>query len=118
MASFDRDRKDETLQKFFAEFKNRAGYSPEGVAAVTYSAVKLMADGIKRANNADPAKGKDALAGTKDFPMLEGNLNGFNGLHEILMPISVNGIKEGKVTPAGLVHALASIAPPPECGAF
>ena len=31
--SFDRDRKDETLQKFFAEFKTRAGYSPEGVAA-------------------------------------------------------------------------------------
>src|SRR5580698_2370230 len=43
MDSFDRDRKDETLQKFFAEFKTRAGYSPEGVAAVTYSAVKLMA---------------------------------------------------------------------------
>src|SRR5260370_20587270 len=69
MDSFDRDRKDESLQKFFAEFKNRAGYSPEGVAAVTYSAVKLMADGIKRANSADPAKVKEALSATQDFPM-------------------------------------------------
>src|ERR1700729_39350 len=74
MDSFDRDRKDESLQKFFAGFKTRAGYSPEGVAAVTYSAVKLMADGIKRANSADPEKVRDALAATKDFPLLEGNM--------------------------------------------
>jgi branched-chain amino acid transport system substrate-binding protein len=112
MDSFDRDRKDATLQKFFTEFKNRAGYSPEGVAAVTYSAVKLMADGIKRANSADPAKVRDALAATKDFPMLEGNLNGFNGLHEIVMPISVNVIKDGKFTPAGVITDLAAFAPP------
>ena len=112
MDSFDRDRKDESLQKFFAEFKNRAGYSPEGVAAVTYSAVKLMADGIKRANSADPEKVKDALAATKDFPMLEGNLNGFNSLHEILMPISVNVIKDAKFTPAGVITDLGAFAPP------
>ena len=29
--SFDRDRKDAALQKFFAEFQKRAGYPPEGV---------------------------------------------------------------------------------------
>jgi branched-chain amino acid transport system substrate-binding protein len=112
MDSFDRDRKDATLQKFFAEFKNRAGYSPEGVAAVTYSAVKLMADGIKRANSADPEKVRDALAATKDFPMLEGNLNGFNSLHEIVMPISVNVIKDAKFTSAGVINDLAAFAPP------
>jgi branched-chain amino acid transport system substrate-binding protein len=112
MDSFDRDRKDETLQKFFAEFKNRAGYSPEGVAAVTYSAVKLMADGIKRANSVEPEKVRDALAATKDFAMLEGNLNGFNSLHEIVMPISVNVIKDGKFTPAGVLTDLAAFAPP------
>ena len=112
MDSFDRDRKDETLQKFFSEFKNRAGYSPEGVAAVTYSAVKLMADGIKRANSADPEKVRDALAASRDFPMLEGNLNGFNSLHEIVMPISVNVIKDGKFTSAGVINDLAAFAPP------
>jgi branched-chain amino acid transport system substrate-binding protein len=74
--------------------------------------MKLMADCIKRANSADPAKVKDALAATKDFPMLEGNLNGFNTLHEILMPISVNVIKDGKFTPAGVITDLAAFAPP------
>lgn len=112
MDSFNRDRKDPTLQHFFAEFKKRAGYAPEGVAAVTYSAMKLMADAIKRANSADPAKVRDALAATKNFPMLEGNLIGFNRLHEIIMPVSVNVIKGGKFVPAGEVTDLDAFAPP------
>jgi branched-chain amino acid transport system substrate-binding protein len=110
--SFDRDRKDEALQKFFAEFKKRAGYAPEGVAAITYSAVMLMADGIKRANSDDPAKVRDALAATKDFPTLEGSMNGFNSLHELLMPISVNVIKDGQFKPAGEITDLSAFAPP------
>jgi branched-chain amino acid transport system substrate-binding protein len=110
--SFDRDRKDEALQKFFAEFKTRAGYAPEGVAAITYSAVKLMADGIKRANSADPEKVRDALAATRNFPLLEGSMNGFNSLHEMIMPISVNEIKDGKFKPAGVITDLDAFAPP------
>jgi branched-chain amino acid transport system substrate-binding protein len=110
--SFDRDRKDEALQKFFTGFKERAGYAPEGVAAITYSAVKLMADGIKRANSAEPDKVRDALAATKYFPLLEGSMNGFNSLHEMIMPIHVNEIKDGKFKPAGEVGDLNAFAPP------
>lgn len=110
--SFDRDRKDEVLQKFFSGFKQRAGYAPEGVAAITYSAMKLMADGIKRANSADPAKVRDAIAASKNFPLLEGNMNGFNSLHEVIMPIHVNIIKDGKFKPAGELTDLSAFAPP------
>ncbi|MEA2950340.1 MAG: branched-chain amino acid transport system substrate-binding protein [Alphaproteobacteria bacterium] len=110
--SFDRNRKDAALQHFFAEFQKRAGYAPEGVGAITYSAVKLMADGIKRAGSADPVKVRDALAATKNFTMLEGNLNGFNSLHEIIMPISVNAIKDGKFAAAGEIADLDAFAPP------
>lgn len=110
--SFDRDRKDATLQKFFEGFKTRAGYAPEGVAAITYSAVKLMADGIKRANSTEPDKVRDALAATKDFPLLEGNMNGFNSLHEMIMPISVNVIKDGKFKSADQINDLDAFAPP------
>lgn len=110
--SFNRDRKDPALEKFFAEFKKRAGYSPESVAAITYSAVALMADGIKRAKSADPEKVRDALAATKDFPLLEGNMNGFNSLHEMIMPISVNVIKDGKFKSAGEISDLSAFAPP------
>ncbi len=110
--SLDRDRNDAALQKFFAEFTKRAGYPPESVASVVYSAVKLMADGIKRAGSADPTKVKDALAETKDFPMLEGTLIGFNSLHEIIMPISVNVIEDGKFKFFAKLGDLDAFAPP------
>ena len=110
--SFNREGKDEELPKFFAEFKKRAGYAPEGVAAITYSAVMLMADGTKRANSDDPAKVRDALAATKDFPTFDGTLRAFNSLHEILMPISVNVIKDGQFKPAGEIDDLDAFMPP------
>jgi branched-chain amino acid transport system substrate-binding protein len=110
--SFDRARDDPALKHFFAEFQKRAGYPPEGVAAITYSSVKLMADAIKRAGSAEPAKVRDALAATKDFKILEGTLIGFNSLHEMIMPISVNVIKNGKFVSAGQITDLAAFAPP------
>jgi len=110
--SFDRARDDAALKRFFAEFTKRAGYPPENVAAITYSAVMLMADGIKRAGSADPAKVRDALAAAKNFPLLTGNLIGFNKLHEIIQPISVNVIKDGKMKFFAKINDLAAFAPP------
>jgi branched-chain amino acid transport system substrate-binding protein len=110
--SFDRARDDPALKKFFAEFQKRAGYPPEGVAAITYSAVRLMADAIKRAGSTDPVKVRDAIAATKNYPILEGNLLGFSKNREIIMPVSVNVIKDGKFTFAGSVDDLDAIDPP------
>jgi len=110
--SFDRGGTDAALQRFFAEFQKRAGYPPENVAAITYSAVMLMADAIKRANSADAAKVRDALTTTKNFPLLTGDLIGFNNLHEIIMPISVNVIKDGKFKFFTKLGDLEAFAPP------
>jgi branched-chain amino acid transport system substrate-binding protein len=110
--SFNRGRTDTALQRFFAEFQKRAGYPPENVAAITYSAVGLMADAVKRANSADPAKVRDALAATKNYPLLTGDLLGFNSLHEVIMPISVNVIKDGKITFFTNITDLDAFAPP------
>jgi branched-chain amino acid transport system substrate-binding protein len=110
--SFDRGRNDAALRRFFAEFEKRAGYPPENVAAITYSALKLMADAIKRAGSAEPAKVRDALAATKNFPLLTGDLIGFNNLHEIVQPISVNVIKDGKMTFFTKLDDLETFAPP------
>jgi len=110
--SFDRGRNDAALQRFFAEFQKRAGYPPENVAAISYSAVMLMADAVKRANSADADKVRDALAATKDFPLLTGDLIGFNKLHEVVMPISVNVIKDGKMKFFAKLGDLEAFAPP------
>ena len=110
--SFNRGRTDTALQRFFAEFQTRAGYPPENVAAISYSAVELMADAMKRANSSDPAKVRDALAATKNYPLLTGDLIGFNNLHEVIMPISVNVIKDDRITFFTNISDLDAFAPP------
>jgi branched-chain amino acid transport system substrate-binding protein len=71
-----------------------------------------MADGIKRANSAEPEKVRDAIAATRNFPLLEGSMKAFNGLHEVIMPMSVNVIKDGKFTSTGQITDLDAFAPP------
>jgi branched-chain amino acid transport system substrate-binding protein len=110
--SFDRGRDDAGLQRFFAEFTKRAGYPPENVAAISYSAVMLMADAIKRAGSAEPAKVRDALAATKNYALLTGELIGFNNLHEVIQTISVNTIKDGKMKSFAKLGDLEAFAPP------
>ena len=39
-------------------------------------------------------------------------MNGFNSLHEMLMPISVNQIKDGTFKAAGQITDLDAFAPP------
>lgn len=110
--SFDRARKDAALEHFFADFQKRAGYPPENVAAITYSAVELMADAIKRAKSAAPDKVRDALAATKNYPLLTGDLIGFNSLHEVIMPINVNVVKDGHFQAYAKIDELSAFAPP------
>jgi branched-chain amino acid transport system substrate-binding protein len=111
---FDRYRKDPKLEHFTAEFQKRAGYPPEGVAAEVYSAFDILIDAMKRAASLEPAKVRDALAATKGFPMLNETLIGFNRLHEVVMPASVDVVKAGKFVHFSTIEDDKVLAPPEE----
>src|SRR5258708_57805 len=97
VGGMDRQRKTPPdLQKFEAEFKKRAGYDTEAVAANCYSALMLVADAIKRAGSTDAKKIRDALAATKKFPMLTGELGYFNSVGEMDQPLAGTVAKGGK----------------------
>ena len=55
---------------------------------------------------------RDALAATKNYPLLTGELIGFNKLHEVIQPISVNVIKDGKMKFFAKLGDLETFAPP------
>ena len=59
----------EFVRKFRARYK---GATPDGVAALGYDAMMLMADAIRRAGSTEGAKLRAALAATKDFPGVTG----------------------------------------------
>ncbi len=62
-------------KKFVANYQKRYnGKLPDAMAALGYDSAMLLADGMKRAGTTDGAKVRDALAATKDFPAVAGNV--------------------------------------------
>ena len=98
VASLDPESSDPAVRNFAREFQKRAGYLPVSSAGQVYSTFTLMADAIKRAGSADPAKVRDALAATRNFPTLQGNLVRYSQRREINMPLAVTVVKNGKFT--------------------
>ena len=114
VGGLNRDRDSSELKEYLAEFQKRAGYAGENVGATVYSAVRLMADATTRAGTLDPAKVRDALAATHNFPHLAGELVSFNSLREINMPMNVNVVKDGSFHHYAWIDDLKLLAPPTE----
>jgi branched-chain amino acid transport system substrate-binding protein len=113
VGGMDRGRKTPAdFQAFLAEFKKRAGYDAEAVAANCFSSVMLMADAIKRAGSTDPAKIREALAATKDFALLTGPLGYFNPVGELYSPLEVTQVKNGAFVGATVIDDQSILAPP------
>jgi branched-chain amino acid transport system substrate-binding protein len=69
------DKNDPRSQKFVAAYKKRFnGQIPDALTAAAYDAANVLFDAIKRAGSTDSAKIRDALAATKDFPGVTGNI--------------------------------------------
>ena len=114
VGGLNRDRDMPELKEYLVQFQKRAGYAGENVGATVYSAVRLMADAITRAGSVDPAKVRDALATTRNFPHLAGELVSFNSLREINMPMNVNVVKDGQFRHYAWIDDLKLLAPPTE----
>src|SRR5258705_918876 len=88
---FDTDPK---VQKFVNDYKAHYGTVPDALAATAYDAALIMFDAIKRANSLDGTAIRDALAATKDFPGVTGNVT-FNENRDAVKPIVMIEIKDG-----------------------
>lgn len=73
---YSAESKDERIQKFIADYKTKFnGKVPDAMAALGYDAAKILADAIKRAGSTDPEALKTAIAQTKDFAGVTGNIS-------------------------------------------
>ena len=86
------------VQAFMDAYKKSAGTVPENAfAALGYDSVKLMADAIKRAGAAEPAKIRDALAATSGLDGVTGTITYRPGISVPDKSVSVIGVKDGKL---------------------
>ncbi len=62
------------VQNFIAKYKKKYGETPDAMAVLGYDSANILFDAIKRANTLDSTKIRDAIAETKNFPGVSGNI--------------------------------------------
>ena len=80
---------------FVEAYKKEYGQTPDSMAAMGYDAAKLLVDAIKRANSTDANKIKEALAATKNFSSVSGEMS-LNDSHDAVRGVVIIELKDGK----------------------
>jgi branched-chain amino acid transport system substrate-binding protein len=63
------------IRKFVADYQSRYKILPDALAALGYDSMKVLADAISRAGGTDSGKLRDAIAQTKNFPGVTGQIS-------------------------------------------
>jgi branched-chain amino acid transport system substrate-binding protein len=72
---YSAESEDERVRNFISAYQSKfGGKTPDAMAALGYDAAKILAEAIKRAGSTDPAALRDAIAQTKDFAGVTGNI--------------------------------------------
>ncbi|CUH97289.1 putative secreted protein [Propionispora sp. 2/2-37] len=82
-------------QAFVEAYKKEYGQVPDAIAVLGYDAANILIDAIKRANSTEPAKIREALAATKDYPAITGSTT-FNSTHDAVKSAVIIEMKDGK----------------------
>lgn len=83
--------------KFKEAFNKKNGKDPDAFNALGYDMAYMVADAIKRAGAADPVKLKEALAATKDFKGITGNLT-MDAFHNPIKAVTILKVENGVPT--------------------
>lgn len=62
------------VQQFISQYKEAYGVVPDGLSAMGYDAAMVLVDAMTRAPSLDKKAIRDALAATKEFPGVTGNI--------------------------------------------
>jgi branched-chain amino acid transport system substrate-binding protein len=82
-------------RQFVQTYEKEYGKIIEAVPALTYDAVMLLADAVKRARSIEPAKIKDALAETKAFKGITGEITFDENRNPINKPAVIQKFENG-----------------------
>jgi branched-chain amino acid transport system substrate-binding protein len=92
---FSPEQSSPAVQDFVKKFKAKYGQAPDAMAALGYDSAMLLADAFKRAGTTDGPKVRDALAATKDFPGITGQIT-MDEHRNAKKPLVILEVKGGK----------------------
>ena len=82
------------VQNFVKNFKARFNETPDAMAALGYDSAMILADAMKRTGTTDGTKVRDALAATKDYHAVSGNIT-IDANRNASKPAVILAIKNG-----------------------
>jgi branched-chain amino acid transport system substrate-binding protein len=84
------------IQKFVADYQKRYGQVPDALAALGYDAARILFHAFKTSGGTDPAKVRDVIAQTKEFPGVTGSIT-IDENRNAVKPAVVLRVKNGKL---------------------
>ncbi len=82
------------IQNFVRTYRERFKKDPDGMAALGFDAAKVLLDAMTRAGSTEPAKVREALAGTIEFQGVTGKIS-IDSERNATKPAVVLAIKDG-----------------------
>ena len=104
------------VRNFVQRYKDRYGQTPDAMAALGYDAMKVLADAMKRAKKLDGPSLRDAIAQTKGFQGVTGNVTIGPDRNAVGKKIIIEEIKNGQLTLQATVDQMAGNAMQPATG--
>lgn len=111
VTNLNRDDPRPDVQAFLEEYEKRYGIQPDMVGASAYDGFMIICDAIKRANSFKGPDIRKAIAETKDYNGLTGEIKGFTAIGEVVKDVQVQIVKEGRFRHFGVVKDLDLITP-------
>ncbi len=111
LTNLDRDDSRQFVQDFLKTYRERHKIEPDMVGASAYDAFMIIVDAIKAAGSTEGKAIRDAIVATKDYDGLTGVIKGFDEAGEVIKPVQLQEIKEGKFRHFGIVTDAELIKP-------
>ncbi len=89
------DEPSPAVAQFVAAYAKAYGSTPDSIAALTYDAVRLVADAIRRAGSTEGRRVRDALASTTGFRGVTGTIS-FDAERNPVKPAVILRIEKGR----------------------
>ena len=93
---FSNEDQSPAIQKFVTDYQSKHGAKPDAMAALGYDSAMILFDAIKRANSVDGPALRDAIAATKGFAGITGNIT-LDADRNATKPAVILAVKGGKV---------------------
>lgn len=108
--TLNRDSKEQETMEFIKAFEQQTGYPADMVSASAHTAVKIAAAAMTKAGSTEPGKIREAIA-QSDLKASTGTIK-FNGLGEVLKPVQIQQVKDGRWHYYAEIFDAVLLAPP------